>query len=371
MLSIGVSQAWVSGSGGTREGMPQWAAPRSSRVVRANGMPTERAAAVPGRRLRPRRSTVGWSPAASWSSRVVRPVAAGAFSASVPSSDDSAQRGIGGASLISWSKEPSRAIAAELASWLGGLVQAVEPWVSDEEIASGKRWRDEIGTALNDTDFGIICLTRANQHNPWLMFESGALAKHLTSARVIPLYIDLDAAEVTGPLADWQGRRLDHDGMWKVVHDINAATPKPVSKEALLRLFDRMWPDLEGGVAKAKEKAPEPEQPRRSADDMLEELVDRVRRLERQQRRPGIRVNPGDLVTLADGTSYRVPEDPGDLQKLEELRDLVAMRLYAASRPSPDAVHARGDIPTPRVSNWKATKLMDFENENPDATSQS
>ena len=85
--------------------------------------------------------------------------------------------------FISWSREPSRTIAGALATWLGGLVQAVEPWMSDEEIASGKRWRDEIGSALSKIDFGIICLTRSNQHNPWLMFEAGALAKQLESAR--------------------------------------------------------------------------------------------------------------------------------------------------------------------------------------------
>jgi hypothetical protein len=83
--------------------------------------------------------------------------------------------------FISWSGEPSRTIAFELSIWLSGLVQAVKPWMSDEEIGSGKRWRDEIGAALNETDFGIVCLTAANQHAPWLMFESGALAKHLES----------------------------------------------------------------------------------------------------------------------------------------------------------------------------------------------
>jgi hypothetical protein len=62
--------------------------------------------------------------------------------------------------------------------------------------------------ALQDTDLGIICLTKANQHEPWLMFEAGALAKHLTTARVIPLYIDLGPAQVTGPLEDWQGQSL-------------------------------------------------------------------------------------------------------------------------------------------------------------------
>jgi hypothetical protein len=106
--------------------------------------------------------------------------------------------------FISWSKEPSRTIARELSGWLEDLVD-VEAWMSDEEIASGRRWRDEIGSALNETDFGIICLTRGNQHEPWLMFEAGALAKNLIFSRVIPLYIDLQPKDVKGPLEDFRG----------------------------------------------------------------------------------------------------------------------------------------------------------------------
>jgi hypothetical protein len=123
--------------------------------------------------------------------------------------------------FISWSGEPSRSIARVLATWLGGLVQAVKPWMSDEEIGSGRRWRDEIGAALDDTDFGIVCLTLTNQRAPWLMFESGALAKHLKSARLIPLCIDLEPADVTSPLADWQARKLNREDMLRVVQDIN------------------------------------------------------------------------------------------------------------------------------------------------------
>ena len=67
--------------------------------------------------------------------------------------------------------------------------------------------RTEVASALDQMDFGIICVTSGSQHAPWLMFEAGALAKHLKSARVVPLYIDLGPTDVTGPLADWQGRR--------------------------------------------------------------------------------------------------------------------------------------------------------------------
>jgi hypothetical protein len=201
----------------------------------------------------------------------------------VPSSDNPAQRRPTVRVFISWSGEPSRSIARSLATWLGGLIQAVEPWMSDEEIGSGKRWRDEIGTALDETDFGIVCLTLANQRAPWLMFESGALAKHLKSARLIPLCVDLEPTDVASPLADWQARKLNREDMWRVVQDINGATPKPLAHEVLIRLFDLLWPGFEEEVAKAKEKAPEPQGSRRSSEDMLQELVDRIRRIERTQ----------------------------------------------------------------------------------------
>lgn len=156
--------------------------------------------------------------------------------------------------FISWSKEPSKSTALALGRWLGGLVQAVEPWVSDEDLLSGTRWREQIASALRETDFGVICLTRANQTNQWLMFEAGALAKGLNS-RIVPLYLDLDASDVTGPLADWTGRRADKEGIWRLVRDINAATPKPVADYSLSRLFERMWPDLEAELEAARAMA--------------------------------------------------------------------------------------------------------------------
>jgi hypothetical protein len=187
--------------------------------------------------------------------------------------------------FISWSKEPSRTIAKSLAGWLGGLVQAAEPWMSDEDIGSGRRWRDLLAAALNETDFGIVCLTSANQTEPWLMFEAGALAKNLESARVIPLCIDLEPSEIDTPLADWQARRLNETEMWKVVQDINASTPRPVALSSLRSLFELTWPAFERDVNEAKASAARPDlvKARRDPQDMLEELVQRVRRLDRPE----------------------------------------------------------------------------------------
>jgi hypothetical protein len=183
--------------------------------------------------------------------------------------------------FISWSGEPSRTIARALSGWLESVIHHVDTWMSDEEIGSGQRWNDAIAKSLDETNFGIVCVTRDNQHAPWLIFEAGALAKSVKVARVVPLYVDLVSSDVTGPLAGFQGRSLDEAGMRRLVHDLSGASEKPMSRERLDEIFDAMWPILEVAVARASEHAPTNQAPRRSSEDMLAEVVQRLRRVER------------------------------------------------------------------------------------------
>jgi hypothetical protein len=185
--------------------------------------------------------------------------------------------------FISWSGEPSRIVARALREWLPMVVQQVEPWMSDEEIGSGARWSDAIAKALDETNFGIVCVTRANQHVPWLIFEAGALAKSVDLARVVPLCIGLSFSEVTGPLSAFQGRLLERDGVLRLVQDVGAASEKPMPGERVATVFDAMWPRLEAAVAEAVNAVPPDTEPRRSAEDMLEELVERIRRIDRHE----------------------------------------------------------------------------------------
>jgi hypothetical protein len=170
--------------------------------------------------------------------------------------------------FISWSGEPSRLIAKALTEWLRPVVQHIEPWMSDEQIRSGTRWREVIGKALDGTDFGIICLTRSNQHEPWLVFEAGALAKRLEVARLVPLFIDLAPSDVTGPLEGWQGQRLDREGVRRLVFDLNEAADKSVPEGSLGGLFDAMWPQLETAIDEAVEGAPLSQEALRTPDQM-------------------------------------------------------------------------------------------------------
>ncbi|MEG3634258.1 toll/interleukin-1 receptor domain-containing protein [Micromonospora palythoicola] len=188
--------------------------------------------------------------------------------------------------FVSWSGEPARSIARSLYNWLPTVLQHVDPWMSDEEIESGGRWNDEIAASLDQADFGIICVTAANQHRPWLMFEAGALAKRLNVARVVPLCIDMSPAEVTGPLSTFQSRVLEKDGMRKLVQELALKSDRPLTPDRLDQLFTAMWPEFERQIDEAKRATPDAHQAHRSAQDMLEELVERVRRIERQSETP-------------------------------------------------------------------------------------
>jgi hypothetical protein len=199
--------------------------------------------------------------------------------------------------FISWSGEPSRSIARSLKGWIESILPPVDPWMSDEEIGSGTRWNDELARALDLTDFGIICVSRDNQHAPWLIFEAGALAKSLDTGRVVPLCIDLPPPDITGPLAAFQGRSLDEAGVRRLVHDLNQMTEKPLARDRLDKVLDTYWPGLEQDIADALQRMPAQPTTQRSTKDMVAEVIETVRRLERL-------MSPQSYGSATGGQSY-------------------------------------------------------------------
>jgi hypothetical protein len=75
--------------------------------------------------------------------------------------------------------------------------------------------------------------------------------------------------------------------MKRLVRDASDASDKPMAKERLETLFDAMWPRLESTIAEVNKRTTRQESGaadakfQRSTDDMLGELVDHVRRLDR------------------------------------------------------------------------------------------
>jgi hypothetical protein len=188
--------------------------------------------------------------------------------------------------FISWSKEPSRTVALALRDWLPDLIQSLAPFMSSADIGAGARWSTEIAKSLESAKIGIICVSPENQAEPWLLFETGALAKTLDGTFVCPYLINMRPADLlTGPLTQFQSKTADKDGTFELVSTINAALSPDtrLPEDRLRRLFDRNWPELQLKIealpsgATGASKSVSWDQP-----EMMSEILETVRSLARR-----------------------------------------------------------------------------------------
>lgn len=185
--------------------------------------------------------------------------------------------------FISWAKEPSGAVARALREWLPDVIQTVTPWVSSADIGAGERWTTEMAQALSASKVGILCVTEANQNEPWLLFEAGALAKTVEKTFVCPYLIGITPIDLSpGPLTQFMAKTATKAGTWELVQRINeAADDRRVENARLERLFERSWSTLDERLRGFPK--PEVQQPRRPLSDMVAETLELVRSLTRAE----------------------------------------------------------------------------------------
>ena len=146
--------------------------------------------------------------------------------------------------FISWSGERSRVVGQALRDWLPLVLHYVQPWLSAADIDAGQRWATEVGQQLNDSTFGVLCLTRDNLQSPWILFEAGALAKSVAAGAVVPYLLDLEFSDITGPLAQFQAKKADEHSTLELVTAINNRAGQPIPSDRLEELFELTWPRL-------------------------------------------------------------------------------------------------------------------------------
>jgi len=148
--------------------------------------------------------------------------------------------------FISWSGDVSRELAKALHTWLPDVIQAIKPFMSEVDIASGQPWPEEIAKRLETTHFGVVCVAGGNQDSPWLNFEAGALSKMTSIARVCPLFFDCHPGEIPKhPLVRFQANACDEAGLRKLLADINSLLAEDaVDADRLERSFTQSWPGL-------------------------------------------------------------------------------------------------------------------------------
>jgi len=186
--------------------------------------------------------------------------------------------------FISWSGEKSRKVGELLDDWLQCVIQAIKPWRSDKDIDSGSLWFTQITSQLEDTRHGIVCLTQDNKENPWILFESGALAKGLSSSRVCTFLIDLEPSDIKDPLAQFNHTKPTSGGLFSLLKTLNGLLGEnSLSEKTLEKVFDIYWPEFERDFKKILEETKEEKVvEKRPEGDILSEILNITRGMDRR-----------------------------------------------------------------------------------------
>jgi hypothetical protein len=196
----------------------------------------------------------------------------------------------------------SHELAKELKSWLKKVIQAVDPWISSEDIDSGARWSPEIAKALDANSFGILCMTPSNLTAPWIMFEAGALSKAADGSRVVPYLLNLELSDLKQPLGQFQARKADRGDTLKLVETLNNSVEKEHRLDGadLNDIFDKWWPDLEKRITAIAQIPEAPAKPR-PTDELVQEMLTAVRELDRRVGAMQDQLTPRGVVSTAPG----------------------------------------------------------------------
>lgn len=186
--------------------------------------------------------------------------------------------------FIGWSGERSRAVAHALHEWIPNVIQAVNPWMSEQDASKGSSWIPELITELGQASFGIICVTPENREAPWLAFEAGALK--VRERPVCPFLLGLEPTDLQGPgpLTLFQSVKAEREDTLHMMRDVNQALgDTSLTSDLLRKQFDRCWPDLEKSLTDARSLVDSPVK-KREVRELLAEILELVRAEARESR---------------------------------------------------------------------------------------
>ena len=185
--------------------------------------------------------------------------------------------------------------------------------MSSEDIDKGARWSSDIAKELENSTFGILCVTKDNLYAPWLSFEAGALSKTMDKSFVTPFLFDIKRSEVNGPILQFQSTVFEKDDIKKLMHTLNKACGENgISSSMLDKAFEVWYPTLESELNKLKEcdenaiEIPSKEQ--MHSTEIIEEILELSRDNQKLLRNPDMK-----LIESIDG--------------LKEQMDLISSRL--------------------------------------------
>jgi len=245
--------------------------------------------------------------------------------------------------FISWSGPLSRKLAEAIRSWIPAVLQAARPYFTPDDVEKGTRWGQEVSKELELSSVGVFCLTSDNLEAPWIMFEAGALAKHLDKSRVCPiLFGGVDNTDLKGPLVQFQAVKFEKPDIKKLIDCINAQCGESkLESQVLASVFDMWWPKLETEVSSvlAQHKA-SPNEKKRSDRELIEEVLELSRASMMHARHRTDRIEPELLEHAAHAIQRLMKLAESDKQAIL-IREAMEPLMYLLDRHGRNFQHRK------------------------------
>jgi len=245
------------------------------------------------------------------------------------------------------------------------MLPVITPWVSTEDIQKGTRWGTVLAKELEDTFYGVICLTPNNIREPWILFEAGALSKTVGESRVFPLLFGVTLGHLPGPLAQFQATTYEKEDVRKFMHSLNeAAGYQTIPPDQLNRVFEYSWHGLQAKLDPLLKKALKhhTEVSKGVSESvgpptLLESVLAEVEGTVSAKRARDTRLHPMDIqilqdlyaigderLTIHEVARFLKCDEQKALYFLDKLRDrgLIEGRQYVVDRPEEYSLTKRG-----------------------------
>src|ERR1700680_728196 len=212
--------------------------------------------------------------------------------------------------FISWSGEKSKQFALLLRKSLPDALQALDPFMSDEDISKGAHGPDELRKEFERVKFAIVCVASDNVKSPWLNFEAGATANAIGKPNVCPLLLDMSPPDLSGPLTMFQAATCSESDVHNLLRSMNQQSPSPITEERLQHSFGKWWPDFERELEKVRKISSGVAVAPRKTDDLVREMLVLVRDQNNaiaEILRRTWTINPAHVPGLGSGLSIGLP----------------------------------------------------------------
>jgi len=159
--------------------------------------------------------------------------------------------------ILTWSGQESHEAALFFRSWLRDVLPGIQPWISSEDIAKGKKWFDELMGQLTKTRVSITFVTPGNVRATWIYCEVGVIAAKIEGGSICPYLIGVQGRHIRErPLGQFQWTEATKADTWKLIRSINRGLEQCHSERLLEGNFNSQWPKLKRQIDRVLETLP-------------------------------------------------------------------------------------------------------------------